>query len=437
MLYIGDLTMTMGKCCFAYRNYDRCAQLCKEILPLPEAELLRGKSLYHIYRTKQRKLRMYQVSMPQKDFYTEHKACYDIVKEVIKLLGHAVDNKAVADASIKKMLDFAMLDYMLEANKLKDVGRCFLCLKREEQDSPTATADDSKQSLHEAEEVAKPNKSKKSAKKIHASHLIPQSAIKRLANQDPAVKGEVSKNILFGAFGTKLKDTVQRTPGTCTLYMLCTSCEHMLNVKGEQPFLRIFEKLYDPASHNEECEVLYGEELYHFCVGLIFRTLCPSPDDYINTAEVYQLLVNCRKFLMVDNPVHMVNEMSSIYFFICPTDEPDFDEAMRLFMVENSASYTSKVSLDCPLEGLGTFESVLANFFMIKLGIFIVLVKFSPMRMYDIPERFLVNPRGGSYSIPTHEQRKGVLPLGVWTALNLLHQIYKDDLDKVNTDKKK
>ena len=80
----------------------------------------------------------------------------------------------------------------------------------------------------------------------------------------------MSKNILFGAFGTKLKDTVQRTPRTCTLYMLCTLCEHMLNMKGEQPFL------YDPASQNEESEVLYGEELYHFCVGLIFRTLSIS-----------------------------------------------------------------------------------------------------------------------------------------------------------------
>ena len=65
--------------------------------------------------------------------------------------------------------------------------------------------------------------------------------------------------------------------------------------------------------------------------------------------------------------------MPSIYFFICPTDEPGFDEAMKSFMVENSASYTSKISLDCPLEVLGTFESVLANFFMIKLGIVIVI----------------------------------------------------------------
>ena len=275
-------------------------------------------------------------------------------------------------------------------------------------------------------------------KKFHASHLIPRSAIKRLANQDPVDEDKVSKNILFGAFGTKLKDTVQRTPKTtCTLYMLCTSCEHMLNVKGEQPFLRMFDKLYDPASQNEECEVLYGEELYHFCVRLIFRTLCPSQDDYINTAEVYQLLVNCRKFLMADNPFTVVNEMPGIYFFICPTDEPDFDEAMKSFMVENSASYTSKISLDCPLEALGTFESVLANFFMIKLGIIIVVVKFSPMRSYDIPERFLVSPRGGSYSIPTHEGRKGFLPLGVWTALKLLHQMYKDDLNKINMDKKK
>ena len=273
--------MAMGRCCFAYGSYDECVQVCKELLTLPEAELLRGKSLYHIYRTKQRKLRMCQVSMPQKDFYTEHKACYDIVKEVVKLLGRAVDNnKALMDASINKMLDFAMLDYILEANKLKEVGRCFLCLRREEQqvDSPiTEKAGASKQSLlSEAEEVVKPDESKKSTKKIHASHLIPRSAINRLANQDPVDEDKVSKNILFGAFGTKLKDTVQRTPKTCTLYMLCTSCEHMLNVKGEQPFLRIFDKLYDPASQNEECEVLYGEELYHFCVGLIFRTLSIS-----------------------------------------------------------------------------------------------------------------------------------------------------------------
>jgi len=71
-------------------------------------------------------------------------------------------------------------------------------------------------------------------------------------------------------------------------------------VLGEEPFLPIFDKLYDSTLHGSEFALDYGKELYHFSIGLIFRTLHLSLDDYINTDDVYQLLVNCRKSLTQD-----------------------------------------------------------------------------------------------------------------------------------------
>ena len=119
------------KCYYMSGRYSKCERLCSGIPDSLEAQVLRGKALYHSYRNLQRNLRLNSMSMVRKDYFSEHKACYNMAREVVKIFGHLRDNGVISkDSNIQRMLDFAMTDYFLETNKLKDVNRCFLCLKK-------------------------------------------------------------------------------------------------------------------------------------------------------------------------------------------------------------------------------------------------------------------------------------------------------------------
>ena len=442
----------MSKCYYLSGRYTKSAELCNEILDSMEAQVCRGKALYHSYRSLQRQLRLNSTSMDRKQYFSKHKVCYDMAREVVKIFGHIRDIGCASEyADLEKMLDFAMIDYFLETNKLKDINRCFLCLKNvskcsELEGNKASSAVSQHQRIHTAPSEGTASKSecvmftgdkrmlRAQKESIRASHLIPRSIIQRFAQDIP--KDAISKSIVFGGFGTKLEHMRFRTPATCTVYLLCSSCEHTLNVEGEQPCLKIIDHLYNPSSCEKGTTFTYGTELYHFCIGLIFRTLCPSQDDYINTDEVYDLLVKCREFLTTKSTQKAATLLPNVFLFICPVSVDEADASMASFLVENSVSYTSKISLDCPLEDLGTFESVLANFFIVKVGVMVILVKFKPTADYDIPSRFCVNPSGGCYTIPPGTARKNVIPNGVWTVLCLLHDTYTADLEKMNKENK-
>lgn len=417
-------------------KYIRCEELCDKIAVSPEASLLKGKALYYIYQTKQRQLRMQQANLQHRDFFIRHRACYNMAKEVVKIFSHAKDSGyAGMDPICNQMLDFAIMDYLLETNKLKELNRCFLCLKKPkliaEEKSVQLGTQSCKKAVTEVEqsEASKELKPKQARKVgIHASHLIPHSIIRYLMKDVPELPG--SKHVIFGVSGSKLKNVMKRTPATSSIYMLCSLCEHNLNVLGEQPFLGFLKKVYDPSCGKTETIHTYGTEMYHFCMGLIFRTLCPSQDDYINVDEVYQLLLQCRAFLTTDSPLEAVSKVPEVCMFVCSCEKDDSDETFHAFITENSASYTAMISLDCQLEELGTFVSVLANFFMVKIGTIIIVVKFSPARKQLINERFHINPQGGSYSIPSSKARRELVPAGLWTALHLLYESYKTDVRK-------
>ena len=379
---------------------------------------------------------MSQNELQPKEFFTQHRACYDVAKEAIQIFLCAKDDRNIEmDPGCNQMLDFSIMDYLLETNKLKDINRCFLCLKR-----PQAISGEEKAKLMETDGGKEKQAMKAPKRTIHASHLIPHSVIKRLANSAPKSDVAVAdtKNILFGVSGTKLENIMKRTPGTSTVYMLCSLCEHILNIHGEQSFLNFFEKVYKPLFSDvcSDVKYAYGNELYHFCVGLVFRTLCPSQDEYINSDEVYRLLLQCRAFLTADDdPLQTIDNTPEVFMFLCSSEQDNHDENFQAFLTEGSASYTAKISLDCQLEELGTFESVFANFFLVKLGLIIIIVKFSPAVQQPIDKSFWINPEGGTYSIPANKARQDLIPTGVWTVLYLLYESYKTDMERANPPK--
>lgn len=431
------------RCCYAAGKYAECERLYDKMPHSPEANLLKGKALYQLYQKMQGQLRMCQGDLQPKEFFIKHKACYDTAKKALEIFIHAKDNRSIEmDVSCNKMLDFSMMDYLLETNKLKEINRCFLCLKRPQDEKKLSQVEQMETTNAEEERQTATKQKQVPRKAIRASHIIPHGVIKRLKKNTPESTAAAAgtKDVLFGVSGTKLENVMKRTAGTSTLYMLCPSCEHNLNVLGEQFFLGFLEKVYDPELSDADAERAYGKEMYHFCVGLIFRTLCPSQDDYINCDEVYQLLLQCRAFLTAageSGPLQdsAVAKIPEVFMFVCPVEDESYSSTFRAFITENSASYTSKISLDCHFEELGTFVSVLANFFVVKVGVIVIVVKFSPAAKQVIDERFHIKWEGGSYSIPAGKARHELIPTGVWTVLHLLFQSYEDDLKKANTSK--
>jgi len=61
------------------------------------------------------------------------------------------------------------------------------------------------------------------------------------------------------------------------------------------------------------------------------------------------------------------------------------------------------------------------------------VVKLGPSVSKQIDARFKINPEGGCYAVPSNITRRALLPVGVWTALHILHKAYKNDIEKVNT----
>ena len=202
---------------------------------------------------------------------------------------------------------------------------------------------------------------------LQASHLVLHAIIKRLAKV--VSPNPILKNVIFSVCGSKdsMVSPLLRTPGRYTITILCRQCEHKQNVLGEEPFLPIFDKLYDPIFHGAFLLLGYGKELDHFSISVIFRTLCLSLDDYINTDEIYQLLVNCRNTSCKTHPlIHCQLHWTCLKCFVLFAHK-ETDKSFSNFLAVDSVSYTSKFSLDTPLaELIGSCP--LFPSFVVKLG---------------------------------------------------------------------
>ena len=413
-----DRLLATVKCCYGAEQYTRCVELCDTVSGVAKLQIYQGRALYQIYWKKRHLLR--ELKHEKQQFYKHHHACYEVAREAVKILGRAKDNGSIeADAVSLKMFDSVTIDYILETNRLKEMKRCFLCLRRQQYEKGT---EDKGQPVQQKATSGDGN--------IKQSHLIPHGILKRLVKVDG--KEPINpKSIVFGVSGTKLDS--KRTPATSTVYMLCGACEQVINDNGESPFISFFEKLIDPTLVDSRQELKYGKELYYFCISLIFRTLCPSQDEYINTDEVYQLLVRCRAYLL-EGRSGKVEDLPKVLLFIHSFAHNETDE-YKSFIQQSSVSYTSKLALDCRREELESFESVYANFFLVKMGVMIVVVIFRPLSRYEIHNNCSVSPDGGVYIVPQVSDRASIIPAGVSTALQILFEMYSHDLDKFNKSK--
>jgi len=476
------LLLTEG--CYQYKKYAKCVELGNQILHMPEAQLLKAKALYWIYHQEQRELQRDANSLSQRDFHIKHKTCYSKAREVIGLLGHALDDGLVDKhgGEYSRMLDTAMYDYMFETNNLIETRRCYLCRKRQYQkkggtkkeqktklseegfEKTEPTVDDKKAGLTDVlsseghdiallseqlasvdidcgsdqlaavktkkskEENIKHGKSKKSVKQesLQASHLFPEAVIRRFVSAIQPAKG--ARVVEFRATtirNIKRKDQYQ-SPGECALFMLCQSCENKLSAHGESQFLKsFFDKIYDvktPSKPKMEQSITYGKALYQFCVGLIFRLLPLTEDGFVNGEELHQLLTQCRACLVgVDTfEEEKLCEEPEIYLLISPIHDTDDQYGFMNIFLTGSCS---QFCGDFSIEKSiddVSKDHILVHFFLIHMGVINVLVKFSPSANEQIPDGFRLCPMGGTYLVPHDNIRKELLPKGVWTAFQLL-----------------
>ena len=450
---------------------------------MPEAQLLKAKALYQIYHQEQRELQRDANSLSQRDFHIKHKACYSKAREVIGLLGHALDDGLIDQhgGEYSRMLDTAMYDYMFETNNLSETRRCYLCRKRQYQkkgdkDKEQRAELSEEELLEETEpnvdgknadvlssegcditflseqltvtdidcgtdqlaavktekskqEKIKHGKSRTSVKQesLQASHLFPEAVIRRFVSAVQSAKG--AKVVRFHTTtirNIKRKDQYQ-SPGECALFMLCQSCENKLSAHGESQFLKsFFDKIYDVKTLSKpkmEQSIVYGKPLYEFCLGLIFRLLPLTEDGFVNGEELHQLLTQCRACLVGVDTIEVDTikscEDPEIYLLISPMHDSDDQYG---FMNSFLTGSCSQLCGDFSIEESiddVSKDRILIHFFLIHMGVINVLVKFSPSANKQLSDDFRLCPMGGTYLVPSDSIRKELLPKGVWTAFQL------------------
>ena len=403
---------------------------------LMKFKVYKAKSLFHLYKKEQMKIKANELRIG-KEFTSLHKQCYSKTKEIISILGRAFDDGYLEyDSEGLYMLDISMMDYIYATNKLNDLKRCYLCLKRlyiprsvTTEDVPKDNAEIFQHATNDSNSRATGSDSKcksdrHTAVKQHGksnlihSHLIPKAILDRFTQALPAPKH--LKIFVASHTGTLLEVDKGKvySPKPLGRDMCCFNCEYILSSKGESPFMKsFFDKIYnptDPQSPKQEHFIEYGPWLYHFCAGLIFRNILLPPFTFLNEKEVNNLLSLFRRCILNLEAVKD-EERPEIYVLTTPLSvEGDELKHGRLNYVLTATLewHFGRYNLT---SGEHDVNSPLnAHFFLIHIGIFNVLVKLSPSTSCQIPECFSVNPKGGFYHVLPEENRRKFIPLGVW-----------------------
>ena len=437
------------ECCesgYTYGLYLECVKWYQKLesasgsKELMKFKVYNAKALFHIYKREQMKIKANELRIG-KEYANLHKQCYSKTKEVISILGRAFDDGDLeCDIEGLHMLDISMMDYIHATNKLNDLRRCYLCQKRlyipqeiadsegvpkgdfevnplktkgADDDNPQTTRSGTECTSDKHTTVKQSNKSNL----IH-SHLIPKSIFDRFTQACPSPKD--LKIFEASHTGTLLEVGKGRmySPKLINRDMCCFNCEGILSSKGERPFMKqFFDKIYNPSnpkSPKQELFIEYGPWLYHFCAGLIFRNILLSPFTFLNEEEIHNLLFLFRKYIL-NLDAMKDGECPEIYVLTTPlsVEGEELKYGRLNYVLTGSLEWhfgrcnltSGEHDIDSPLK---------AHFFLIHIGMFNVLVKFSPSASCQIPEGFRVNLKGGLYHVLPEENRRGFIPMGIW-----------------------
>ena len=364
------------KGCYKYGFYCECIKWCDRCLTLcdkVEVKILKGKSLFHIFRKDQLCLRSARIC--EKDYRFLHAQCYEKTKDVILLLGLALDSGCL-DPEGSKFLDLAMIDFLHETNRLNDCSRCLLCREK---------------------------------KVLLRSHLWPRALL------DHATSKSVSKKLMLSWD----KNGRWFGPKEVTFFMFCKTCEEILNKHGEYLFVaKFFQKICDLTTK----EIEYDKWLYQFCVGVIFRCLAQRHmEKFLNGDELYEVFLKCRQLLLSFKFVAahpMDTDSINVFLLLSPlklkTEEKFLNQVLQmagLFAVEEFRLGDGVISI--PRE---------AHFVLCHFGTLNFLLKLKPSKEVQLPSSALISISNGVFEIPSEEERRALIPNGLWMFFRHLAQ---------------
>ena len=363
-----------------------------------KALLLKGKSSFHLYQLEKN----ISTHLSVKEYHQRHSSCYAKAREAIVALGRVLDLNAI-DQEGSKMLDIAMMDYILATNNLKDIKRCLLCRRR--------------------------------VKTLIRSHFCPKSLLSAYAKGIILPENQRVIDTKLSAIGQT------KSPKEVTYFMYCPECEDIFSKYGETQFIpEFFRVVYDidnPVQTGDRV-VHYKEWLHQFCVGVIFRgmSLMSSRETVINEDELYKAFTLCREYLLhLKTSKQTTCELPDIYILINPTAPRPQDSGIAFMNQILHALCMYGVGKQDPCTGHDPFPCR-AYYFFFHTGIINVIFKLSPSQNASFPDAYLIHRAGGDYCFPEDSKRTDIIPAGMWKLFQLASsEFYQSWLQRSTTTK--
>ena len=395
-----DQILLCTELCCKFDLHEKCIELCslKNQPSSIKLCLLKGKSLFYLYRREQDLLDRYSINLNDEEINFKRSSCYKTAEECIKMLGAALDQESI-DSEGSKMLDLAMLDYIRETNKLNNLKRCLLCRKK---------------------------------KTLMKSHLWPRSFLRRYSSS----RGQDISSRIFISFHS-LKPR-EKSPGEVTYWMLCGECEQRISQNGEDKFAsEIYDKVI--SEHKDNITLPYGPWLYNFSIGLVFRVFLY----FIHgSTEHYYIFHQCRQHLLklsvkykdlstskhnenvvssksVDSTQHkeINSEAFPLVYLANPTklnvEHPRKSMLVGALFDAGSAFFSGRYLTSGKLDLSGQ-----KHFIVVRLGNLNILLTLKASTDYCPPVGSLIKPQGGELLVPCEDNRWSLIPEGLWAAID-------------------
>lgn len=395
--------------CYTLGCYAEAAAECSEIIIDSsedkqlqcQAKLLKGKALFYCYQRKIMFLMEKKSQINKEEEKRLTNECFESTKEVIYLLGGALDGTYI-DEEGSKLLDWSMMDCIRETNQLNICKRCFLCRRRDQI--------------------------------LCKSHIFPKFQLSQV--EDSVLSREdLDKSQKLFVFG--LDKHQMKSAGECWLWLCCKRCEGIMTQNAENEF-----SLHFPSSGTVE----YTSWLFNYCCTILFRTLsCVKFPRSFNDDEVYEALLCCRKH-MLSLPAKTsaldakVSEAESYQLkLLAQAVTKEIKPYLFVFPTESKAATSDQDRIGLAIPWLAPHRLIdsrkdlagQSHFFAAYCKGIAILLQFHPSAQCVLPRRCCVLPQSGSYCIPEAEEVAHLIPKGLWMLQHRSTLKYYKDLSEV------
>ena len=448
--------------CLKYGRYQECLN-CYHITfgkaPLSDrlnkAKYLAGKSCFYLYREKQRQLQF--VSLSPAVLYQYKDSFCVLMFETVKFLGVSFDQGLLLKDE-KWMLDRAMIDYVHATNNLKDCMRCLLCLKKardirrshycprqilERFASGCYMPHNMKAvlSLHEGnvvscdtpktetfymfcsscEDVLSQNGETQFLPKFF-DKLYDAADLKETTISGPASTGNnATQDGVNVVPSNSASDSINPAPESNATESLGSHDQNpttAVNVSNVASAISVASS-NEPLHFSQSKDIVYDRWLYLFCIGIVFRGIVyMSRKSYVNSNELYDLLVKCRECLLKAPHIDDVESLPVVEILISPSSPNPGDEKHGFIHSAMRMLYQFAIGITNLQTGVFSFPQKV-HFVLAQIGIINILVKLPPS--YDIPaqpECVISSAEGVHvYHVPASEERRSLFYEGIWEVI--------------------